>query len=140
MFLQKGKVGLCCGCVELCVCLRASVRWCVELWWWQSFCEEECVLVWRWGVLLMFERRMVLQWTGSGGGGGFGCDIYFLVTNFLLLWYWGFWWVGFCMVVLFRAELVLREISFVSEIFFVGLHFLLNCNLIEGISRMTSFF
>lgn len=44
------------------------------------------------------------------------------------------------MVVLFRAELVLREISFVSEIFFVGLHFLLNCNLIEGISRMTSFF
>lgn len=34
----------------------------------------------------MFERRMVLQWTGSGrGGGGFGCDIYFLVTNLLLL-------------------------------------------------------
>lgn len=31
LFLQKGKVGLCCGCVELCVCLRASVRWCVEL-------------------------------------------------------------------------------------------------------------
>ena len=51
LFLQKGKVGLCC------VCLWASVRWCVELWWWQSFHEEECVLVWRWGVLLMFERR-----------------------------------------------------------------------------------
>lgn len=32
----------------------------------------------------MFERRMVLQWTGSGGG-VFGCDIYFLVTNLLLL-------------------------------------------------------
>ena len=29
------------------------------------------------------------------------------------------------MIVLFRAELVLRETSFVSEIFFIGLHFLL---------------
>ena len=61
LFLQKGKVGLCC------VCLWPNVKWCVELWWWQSFHKEECVLVWRWGVLLMFERRMVLRWTGSGG-------------------------------------------------------------------------
>ena len=44
LFLQKGKVGLCC------VCLWQVLDGVLSY-------EEECVLVWRWGVLLMFERR-----------------------------------------------------------------------------------